>query len=103
MRPKLINIYVNQPHNLDFSEADDLPPTQAITLTPQDWNDNGTAALTLRFVKFQKVTSLVLYVVEGDDGDGDSDAELTRIDRVRFLGDSGEALKMGKLEKFGHE
>ncbi|KKA29431.1 hypothetical protein TD95_002685 [Thielaviopsis punctulata] len=103
LRPKRINLYVNQPHNLDFNEADDLPPTQSITLSPSDWNDNGTASLATRFVKFQKVTSLVLYVVEGDDEDGENESEVTRIDRVRFLGDSGQALKMGKLEKFGKD
>ncbi|KAL1891223.1 Thioredoxin-like protein 1 [Ceratocystis pirilliformis] len=94
MRPKLIYVYINQPHNLDFNEADDLPPTQAITLADKDWNDQGTANIPLRFVKFQKITSIVLYFVEGD---GESD--ITRIDRIRYIGEVGESRKVTKLEK----
>ncbi|KAL2885505.1 Thioredoxin [Ceratocystis lukuohia] len=94
MRPKLIHVYINQPHNLDFNEADDLPPTQAITLADKDWNDQGTANIPLRFVKFQKITSIVLYFVEGD-GEGD----ITRIDRIRYIGEVGESRKVTKLEK----
>ncbi|KAL5621432.1 hypothetical protein BROUX41_006332 [Berkeleyomyces rouxiae] len=93
-RPRLIHVYINQPHNLDFNEADDLPPAQAITLSAKDWNEKGTANIPLRFVKFQKVTSLVLYVVEGD-----GDAEITRIDRIRYIGEEGESRKVRTLEK----
>lgn len=98
MRPGKIHLYTNKPHNLDFSEADDTPPTQAIELTESDWNADGTANIGLRFVKFQNITSLVIYVVGGD-GDGDK----VRLDRVRLVGESGEKREMGKLEKIGDE
>lgn len=98
MRPAVIHLYTNQPHNLDFSEADDMPPTQAFTLAAKDWNANGTANIPLRFVKFQNITSLVVYVQRGD-GDG----EKVRLDRVRLLGEAGEKRDMGKLEKIGDE
>lgn len=96
MRPGTIHLYTNHPHNLDFSEADDTPPTQAITLSANDWNKDGTANISLRFVKFQNISSLVLYVTKGD-GDGDK----VRLDRVRLVGESGEKREMGKLEKMG--
>lgn len=98
MRPGTIHLYTNKPHNLDFAEADDTPPTQAITLTEKDWNADGTANIGLRFVKFQNITSLVIYVTAGD-GDG----EKVRLDRVRLIGESGEKREMGKLEKIGDE
>lgn len=96
MRPEIIHLYTNKPHNLDFSEADDTPPTQAITLTSADWNADGTANIGLRFVKFQNITSLILYVNKGD-GDG----ETVRLDRIRLIGEAGEKREMGKLEKVG--
>lgn len=96
MRPGTIHLYTNHPHNLDFSEADDTPPTQAITLSANDWNKDGTANISLRFVKFQNISSLVIYVTKGD-GDG----EKVRLDRVRLVGESGEKREMGKLEKMG--
>ncbi|KAF2003386.1 DUF1000-domain-containing protein [Amniculicola lignicola CBS 123094] len=99
MRPKTIHIYTNRQHNLGFEEADDVPATQTIELKESDWDEKtGTAKLELRFVKFQNVYSLVLFVV-----DGDGDGEKTRIDRIRIIGESGEKRDPGKLEKIGDE
>ncbi|KAI1132308.1 thioredoxin [Nemania abortiva] len=98
MRPKTIKLFTNRPHNLGFDEAEDIDPTQTIEISESDWNSNGTANLPLRFVRFQNITSLVIFVV---DGDGDSDK--VRLDRVRLIGESGEKRGMGKLEKIGDE
>lgn len=98
MRPKTIKLFTNRPHNLGFDEADDIDPTQTIEIGEADWNSNGTANLPLRFVRFQNISSLVIFVVDGD-GDGDK----VRLDRVRLIGESGEKREMGKLEKIGDE
>ncbi|KAH8167826.1 hypothetical protein CIB48_g449 [Xylaria polymorpha] len=98
MRPKTIKLFTNRPHNLGFDEADDIDPTQTIEIGDSDWNSNGTANLPLRFVRFQNITSLVIFVV-----DGDSDSDKVRLDRVRLIGESGEKREMGKLEKIGDE
>ncbi|KAK9417808.1 putative Thioredoxin-like protein 1 [Seiridium unicorne] len=98
MRPKTIKLFTNRPHNLGFDEADDIPPTQEIEINEGDWNANGTANISLRFVRFQNITSLVLFVV-----DGDGDSEKVRLDRVRLIGESGEKREMGKLEKIGDD
>lgn len=96
MRPKTIQIYPNRAHILGFSEADDVPAAQSITLSAGDWDATGTATISLRFVKFQNVTSLVLFVV-----DGDGEGEKVRLDRVRIIGETGEKRELGKLEKIG--
>jgi hypothetical protein len=99
MRPKTIQVYSNRAHVLGFEEAEDIPATQTITLGARDWDqETGTASIPLRFVKFQNVTSLVIFIVEGD-GEG----EKTRIDRIRIIGETGEKREMGKLEKIGDE
>lgn len=98
MRPKTIQIYPNRAHILGFEEADDIPATQSITLSEKDWDETGTATLSLRFVKFQNVTSLVLFVV-----DGDGEGERVRVDRIRIIGETGEKRELGKLEKIGVE
>lgn len=99
MRPKTIQIYTNRAHIVGFDEADDLPSTQTITLEANDWDSTGTATLSLRFVKFQNVTSLVFFIV-----DGDGDGEKVRLDRIRIIGETGEKRDPGKLEKIddGH-
>ncbi|KAI2619304.1 DUF1000-domain-containing protein [Hypoxylon sp. NC1633] len=94
MRPKTLKLFTNRPHNLGFDDADDIDPTQTIEISESDWNSNGTVNLGLRFVRFQNVTSLVIFVV-----DGDGDSEKVRLDRIRFIGESGEKREMGKLEK----
>jgi hypothetical protein len=99
MRPKTLKLYTNHAHNIGFDEADDLEPTQTIVLEPRDWDPKtGTAKVDLRFVKFQRVSSLVLYVV-----DGEGDEEKVRLDRLRIFGEAGEKREMGKLEKIGDE
>lgn len=97
MRPKTIRLYKNRAHTLGFDEADDIEATQVVELQSSDWDEEtGTIKIELRFVKFQNLTSLVLFVV-----DGEGDADKTRLDRIRIIGDSGEKRDMGKLEKVG--
>ncbi|KAK4132347.1 DUF1000-domain-containing protein [Trichocladium antarcticum] len=98
MRPRTIKLFTNKPHNLGFDEAEDLSATQEIQLSEKDWNADGTANVALRFVKFQNITSLVLFVV-----DGDGEGEKVRLDRLRLIGETGEKREMGKLEKIGDE
>ncbi|EFW99744.1 proteasome-interacting thioredoxin protein [Grosmannia clavigera kw1407] len=97
-RPRLIKLFSNTPHNLGFDEAEDTVATQEVELGEADWNADGTASIGLRFVKFQKVNTLVVFVVSAD-GDGDK----VRLDRLRLIGESGEKREMGKLEKIGDE
>lgn len=98
MRPRTIKLFSNRPHNLGFDEAEDTSATQIIELTESDWNAEGTANIPLRYVKFQNITSLVLFVV-----DGDGESEKVRLDRLRLIGEAGEKWEMGKLEKIGDE
>ncbi|KND90122.1 Thioredoxin-like protein 1 [Tolypocladium ophioglossoides CBS 100239] len=97
-RPEVIYLYINRPQNLDFGEADDTEPTQVVTLTLEDWNADGTTNISLRYVKFQKTTTLIVYVQKGSDG-----AETVRLDRVRLIGEAGAKREMGKLQKVGED
>ena len=99
MRPQTVKVFVNRVHALGFDEAESIEATQTFTLEESSWDPKtATAKLELRFVKFQNVTSLVVFVV-----DGAGDGERTRIDRVRIVGETGEKRAMGKLEKIGDE
>ena len=99
VKPRTLKIYTNKSNVLSFDEADSVPATQEISLQDSDWDaKTGTARIDLRFVKFQNVTSLVVFIV-----DGDGDGEKTRIDRIRIIGETGEKRAMGKLEKIGDE
>lgn len=99
MRPKSLRLYTNRSTVLGFDEADDTVSTQAIEIKESDYDKKtGTAKVELRYVKFQNISSVVIFVV-----DGLGDSEKTRIDRIRLIGESGEKKAMGKLEKIGNE
>lgn len=99
MRPKTIQLYTNRSNVLGFDEADGIAPTQTITLDEGSWDaKTGTAKIDLRFVKFQNVTSIVVFIV-----DGEGSGEKTRVDRIRVIGETGESRQMGKLAKVGDE
>ena len=99
MRPHTIRLYLNEPHILGFEEAEDIPATQEISLEPRDWDEGtGTARIDLRYVKFQNVTSLVIFVF-----DGNGEGEKVRVDRLRIIGETGEKRELGKLEKIGDQ
>lgn len=83
---------------MDFGEADDTEPTQVIELGPEDWNEEGTANVSLRFVKFQRTSTIVVYVQQGD-----GEAETVRLDRVKVIGEAGAKREMGKLQKVGED
>lgn len=97
-RPKVIKVFVNRPKILSFDDGDSMAPTQEVTLSEKDWDaQTGTAKIELRFVKFQNVYSLVIFVVESE-----GDNEKVRIDRLRVVGETGEK-RDGKIEKISQE
>lgn len=99
MRPKTLSLYTNRSHVLGFDEAEDIPAVQTVEIKDEDWDPKtGTANVPLRYVKFQNVTSMVVFFV-----DGNGDGEKLRVDRVRVVGEAGEKRSMGKLEKIGDE
>ena len=93
-RPKMIKLFINKPQILSFDDGENMQATQEITLSERDWNaKTNTAKIELRFVKFQNVSSLVVFVVESE-----GDKEKVRLDRIRVIGESGEK-RDGKIEK----
>lgn len=97
-RPTVVKIFTNKPQILSFDDAENTTATQDVTLTEKDWDSNtNTAKIELRFVKFQNVTSMVIFVAESE-----GDNEKVRIDRLRIVGESGEK-RDGKIEKISHD
>lgn len=97
-RPTKLKIFTNRPQTLSFDDAESMQAVQEVTLQEKDWDSQtGTAKIELRFVKFQNVTSLVLFIAESE-----GDNEKVRLDRVRIIGESGEK-RDGKIEKIKDE
>ncbi|TDH73721.1 hypothetical protein CCR75_007247 [Bremia lactucae] len=92
--PRIIKLFVNRP-NLGFSDAGDVEATQTIELTEEDFKPEND--VELRFVKFQRVKSITVFVEEN------GGAETTVISSLRFFGEPLAGTNMNELKKISDE
>lgn len=83
--PQLVKVFLGRT-DLGFEDAQDQEPVQSLELSAADVD--GGEAVQLRFVKFQNVTTIQLFV-ENNFG-----ASVTRIQRIEFLGVTAETVDM---------
>eukprot|EP01120_Amphizonella_sp_Union-15-10_P016841 TRINITY_DN912_c0_g1_i1.p1 TRINITY_DN912_c0_g1~~TRINITY_DN912_c0_g1_i1.p1 ORF type:complete len:279 (-),score=64.43 TRINITY_DN912_c0_g1_i1:95-931(-) len=77
--PKKLKLFLNK-INFGFSEAEDDPAVQEVTLTPKDLVKD-TEPLKLNALKFMKVNSLSIFVASNQEGE-----EQTQIEQIIFFG-----------------
>ncbi|EEY60465.1 thioredoxin-like protein, putative [Phytophthora infestans T30-4] len=92
--PRVIKLYVNRP-NLGFSDAGDVEPTQTIELKEEDLLPEND--VELRFVKFQRVKSVSVFVEEN------YGAEETVLSSLKFFGEPLAGTNMNELKKISDE
>eukprot|EP01112_Ceratiomyxa_fruticulosa_P016380 TRINITY_DN4936_c0_g2_i1.p1 TRINITY_DN4936_c0_g2~~TRINITY_DN4936_c0_g2_i1.p1 ORF type:complete len:163 (-),score=25.29 TRINITY_DN4936_c0_g2_i1:58-546(-) len=91
--PKSIRLFVNT--QVDFDGASQNPSAQDLVLTKE--NLSGTPVLT-KFVKFQSVNTLTIFVVSNIGG-----TDCTRIDSIKIFGAPKDSFNMSELKKVeGH-
>ncbi|RKP26534.1 hypothetical protein SYNPS1DRAFT_27784 [Syncephalis pseudoplumigaleata] len=90
--PKKIKLYANV-RTLGFEEAENVTETQELELTEADYEQGAT--ISLRFVKFQSVNYLTLFVVSNQSEDEDTP---TLIDRIKLYGSPVETTRMENLK-----
>lgn len=89
--PKTIKLFINLPNTIDFDAAMSNTATQELELTPKDLD--GTP-VNLRYVKFQNVQNLQIFVK-----DNQNDEEITRIDKLVILGLPLATTNMGEFKR----
>lgn len=93
--PSRFSLFINLTSLPSFDDVSGtgIEPTQRIEEI--SYNENGRAVVPLRFVKFQRVVSLVLFV-ETNQGDED----ISRIDKIIVVGETTEeAANNGIVQK----
>lgn len=90
--PKNVRIFINQPRTLDFDMADSNTCIQELEVTPDDLS-NGTP-VNLRFVKFQNVQNLQVFVKDNQSG-----GEVTQIDHFAVIGSPISTTNMGDFKR----
>jgi len=88
--PKTVKVFINQPSTLDFDKAEGYEPTQQVDLSKEDVTEGN--AVNLRFVKFQNVQNLTLFVLDNQSGD-----DVTQLD---FLGIIGSPVQTTNMQDF---
>ncbi|XP_040564667.1 thioredoxin-like protein 1 [Lepeophtheirus salmonis] len=89
--PKNIRIFQNHPTTLDFDKADSMIATQDIELTKEQLD--GTP-IPLRFVKFQNVQNIQLFIKDNQEGD-----DITQVDFLSIIGTPISTTNMNDFAK----
>jgi len=92
--PRSVKFYVNNPH-MDFNSVDSAI-TQELQLAPTDLKEDSLTPL--KFLKFQNVASLTIFV---EDNQGDEDT--TIISRLRLIGMPHDASDMSQFKRVAGE
>ena len=91
--PATVHIYANR-CNLGFEDVDDVEPTQTIELTAADLKEDADPIL-LKFVKFQRVRSLTIYIEDNAGGD------VSALGGLKLMGKTVATTNMNDFKKQG--
>jgi hypothetical protein len=91
-RPNLLKTWINNNNIISFDDAislNSLNDSEEIT----EWDENGWTEYKLKFVRFQKVKSLDIFL------DGEDEDSQTLIEKILIVGVDGESAKQGSIPK----
>jgi PITH domain len=89
LNPSQIRIFVNR-ENLGFEDCDDVDPTQTLDLNAED---SMKQPIQLKYVKYQRVTSLTLFIEDNHGGD------VTALGGIKILGYPVDTVNMNDFKK----
>jgi len=90
--PKTLKLFTNQPKTLDFDSASSMTPVQEIILKEDDLT--GENHVELRYVKFQNVSNLQIFVMDNLSGD-----ETTEIESLTIYGTPVSTTNMTEFKR----
>lgn len=93
--PRQIKLYVNRP-TMGFSDVDNLTSAQDLVLDEAQLS--GEQAIVLKYVKFQNVNVLSLFIESNQGG-----TETTKISKLMLFGNTGETMNVADIKKQEHK
>lgn len=90
--PKKLKLFINQPVTLDFDSATGTAAVQEVDISPKELETGNL--INLRFVKFQNVQTLTLFIVDNQSGD-----EKTIIEELKVIGAPIATTKMDDFKR----
>jgi len=91
--PTVVKLYVNR-ENIGFEDASDIDPTEEFLLSSDDLKEGGKP-LVVKFVKFQRVKSLTIFIEEN------AGAEISSLGMLQFYGRPVATTNMADFKKQG--
>jgi len=89
--PKIVKLFINQPRTLDFDSAESMESVQQLELTKEDLEGG---IVQLRYVKFQNVQSLTLFIKDNQEGE-----ETTQLDYLCIIGSPISVTNMNEFKR----
>jgi len=89
--PKTVRIFQNHPRTLDFDTAEGGVSTQDLILSPDQL---GGQVVGLKFVKFQQVQNIQIFVKDNQKGE-----EITRLDYLSIIGSLNDSTNMKDFKR----
>jgi hypothetical protein len=89
--PSKIHLFVNR-ENLGFEDCEDVDPTQTLHLTSEDLKESA-APIQLKFVKYQRVKSLTLFIEDNQGG------EVTALGSLKIFGRPIMSMNMNDFKR----
>lgn len=93
--PKTLKLFLNQPRSLDFDKAESSDSVQLLELKQEDLVDDAKP-VQLKYVKFQNVNSLTIFVKDNQTG-----KDTTRITQILLIGSPVAATNMNEFKRLG--
>ncbi|EDV21248.1 uncharacterized protein TRIADDRAFT_30625 [Trichoplax adhaerens] len=90
--PKIVKLFTNQTVSLDFDKAEAKQSTQQFELTGEDVSEGNV--INLRYVKFQNVENITLFVKNNQGGD-----DITVINHLAFIGNLIDKTDMSSFKR----
>ena len=91
VNPTTVKVFVNR-ENLGFEDIEDVDPTQIFELTDEQLRESSDP-LPTKFVKFQRVKSLTIFVEENNGG------EVSALGHLRMMGRPVITTNMNEFKK----
>lgn len=88
--PRTLKLFANRP-NMGFSNVTDFPPNDTVIASLENLEGKP---IPLKYVKFQSVRSLTLFVEDNQGG-----GEVTQLQKLAIVGSTVETTNMKDLKK----
>lgn len=92
--PKTVKLLVNPGGSIDFNDAEGMVADQELSLTPETLGER----LELKFVKFQRVTQLAIFVESNQE-----DGEVSALSCIQLFGAERHTTNMNEFKRVAGE